>query len=208
MPWATLHRSLRGSEQLPYLAAISLWPDHRVACFALEGRGKRWHVRERPVDAKTCQRVLVALRHQSLPLGPGLLRPDLCPAEKETLLGCKAADIGRTRLALHGFLKGVISHVEAAQIGDGFARHQLALHVETLLHFVAAELVDDALGALLEILHVGVGPPVLEIAFLVELRALIVEAVRDFVADDRADGPVVDRIVRGLIEEGRLQNTR
>ena len=38
------------------------------------------------------------------------------------------------------------------------------------------------------------------------LPALIVEAVRHLVADDRADAAVVDRVVRLRIEERRLQN--
>ena len=61
-------------------------------------------------------------------------------------------------------------------------------------------------GALLELLAVGVGPPVVQVAVAVVLRALVVEAVADLVADDRADAAVVDRVVGVEVEERRLQD--
>ena len=70
----------------------------------------------------------------------------------------------------------------------------------------ADELVDDALAARLEVLEVGGRPPVLQVPLQVELRALVVEAVRDLVADDRADGAVVDGVVGLGVEEGRLED--
>ena len=53
------------------------------------------------------------------------------------------------------------------------------------------------------------GPPVRAgCRLLVELAALIVEPVRQFVADDRAGAAVVDRgLASGLVER-RLQNAR
>ena len=49
-------------------------------------------------------------------------------------------------------------------------------------------------------------PPVAHGAGRVDLAALVVEAVADLVADDRADGAVVHRRVRRRIEERRLQD--
>ena len=40
------------------------------------------------------------------------------------------------------------------------------------------------------------------------MRALVVEAVRDLVPDDRADRPVVDRRRVAAVEERRLQDAR
>ena len=55
-------------------------------------------------------------------------------------------------------------------------------------------------------LRVRLGPPVAQVALLVELAALIVEAVRQFVADHGAGAAVVDGgVAAGLIER-RLQN--
>ena len=51
-------------------------------------------------------------------------------------------------------------------------------------------------------------PPVAQNTVAVGLASLVVKAVADFVADDGADGAVVDRVVGIGIEERRLQNRR
>jgi hypothetical protein len=53
---------------------------------------------------------------------------------------------------------------------------------------------------------VGGGPPVGDVAVAVVLRALVVEAVADLVADDRADAAVVGGVVGLGVEERRLQD--
>ncbi len=50
---------------------------------------------------------------------------------------------------------------------------------------------DECLRAVLERGTVGLGPPVLQAAVTVVLRALVVEAVPDLVPDDGADRAVV-----------------
>src|SRR4051794_21082849 len=59
----------------------------------------------------------------------------------------------------------------------------------------AVVLLDQRLRLHLEGRLVGGGPPVVEVARAVVLRALVVEAVPDLVADDRADAAVVLRRV-------------
>ena len=55
-------------------------------------------------------------------------------------------------------------------------------------------------------LRVRLGPPVAQVSLFVELAPLIVEAVRQLVADDRAGAAVVDGgVAAGLIER-RLQD--
>ncbi len=68
--------------------------------------------------------------------------------------------------------------------------------------------VDGAqhLGAFLETGGVLRRPPVAQHPVAVGLAALVVEAVGDLVADDRADAAIVDGRVRVRIEEGRLQD--
>ena len=68
------------------------------------------------------------------------------------------------------------------------------------------ELRDEGVGERLERGPVLVGPPVAQRAGAVELRALVVEAVADLVADDRADAAVVDRVVGLDVEERRLED--
>ena len=71
---------------------------------------------------------------------------------------------------------------------------------------VVVELLDQLAGALLERRLVGIRPPVGIVALGVELAALVVEAVHDFMADDRANAAVVQRRIGIHVEEGRLQD--
>jgi hypothetical protein len=73
-------------------------------------------------------------------------------------------------------------------------------------HGVAGVLIRHAGRALVVRLAVSRRPPVAQVAFAVELAALIVESVRQLVADDCAGGPVVDGGVTPRAIEGRLQN--
>ena len=49
-------------------------------------------------------------------------------------------------------------------------------------------------------------PPVGHVAARIEAPAAVVEAVRDLVADHRADGAVIGRVVGLRVEERRLQD--
>ena len=51
-------------------------------------------------------------------------------------------------------------------------------------------------------------PPLVDVAEVVELAALVVEAVRDLVADDDADAAVVERLREVLVVERGLQDSR
>ena len=66
--------------------------------------------------------------------------------------------------------------------------------------------VDQRLGLHLEGRLVLGGPPVVEVALAVVLRALVVEAVADLVTDDRADAAVVLGRVGVGVEERPLQD--
>src|SRR5205823_12728044 len=83
---------------LPNLAALCSY--HRVARFAPERLRERRHVRERTVDAEFCHRMRVRLRPQARGFRSYVLRPDLRPAQKETLLRRKTVNVFGARLAL------------------------------------------------------------------------------------------------------------
>ena len=51
-------------------------------------------------------------------------------------------------------------------------------------------------------------PPLVDVAEVVELAPLVVEAVRDLVPDDDADAAVVERLREVLVVERRLQDAR
>ena len=71
---------------------------------------------------------------------------------------------------------------------------------------VFAVLVDEALRARFEGLAILGRPPVAQISLGIEMAALVIEAVRQFVADYRADAAHVDRIVGAHVEKWRLKN--
>ena len=77
---ASPRRSFAASPGLPDLAALALWAHHRFAGLAMEGFGERGHIRQRPVDAETSERVRVNLSLQARVLWPHVARPDLRPA--------------------------------------------------------------------------------------------------------------------------------
>ena len=108
--------------------------------------------------------------------------------------------------------QGHVGDAQAAIVSCVLAQRQFA--VQLLCRRVAlgrrrlkaAVLVGHAIGALGEGLAVGGGLPLAQIALAVVLRALIVEAVGHFVADDHADAAKVDRRIDGEVEERRLQD--
>lgn len=74
-------------------------------------------------------------------------------------------------------------------------------------HCVITVLIDDALGFLYKSLLGLRLPPVDQISFFVELSALVVKTVSDFVSDDEADSAVVHVFRTVVVEEYSLKNT-
>ena len=66
---------------------------------------------------------------------------------------------------------------------------------------------DDALFPALEVDGGLVVPPLVDVAEVVELAPLVVEAVRDLVPDDDSDAAVVERLREVLAVEVRLQDS-
>ena len=115
---------------------------------------------------------------------------------KNCCSGVKPSIVGAGGLPLERLQERAVGDPRAGEVADRLAQHQLAVVVDARLDEVAVELVHHALPSLLELLQVGLGPPVLEAALRVVLRALVVEAVADLVADDDADRAVVHRVGR------------
>src|SRR5258708_1379705 len=141
---------------------------------------------------------------------PGLafarvLAPDLRPRDKEALFGRETVD-ELAFLAHQRALERLVGEGDAAEVGDVFAEGQLAVDVHAGQHLIAVELVHHLLGAGLELLGVGLRPPLREVAVSVVVATLVVEAVRDFVADDRPDAAVVDGVIQREVEERRPGN--
>src|SRR2546423_1302513 len=112
--------------QSPDLTALIRWSHHSVTFFTTVGLGELGHVRERTVHAELRQRMWISRIAQPRGFGPDVLRPDLGPAEKETLLGREAINIFWTRLAVKRFLISSISDRQAAEVGDRLSDYKLA----------------------------------------------------------------------------------
>ena len=95
---------------------------------------------------------------------------------------------------------------QAAIVGRVLAERQFSIDVNIVDRLERRVLLNETLGAFFELLGVLRGPPVLQIAFWIELPALIVETVRQLVADDGSDGAVVHRRVHALVIERRLED--
>ncbi len=91
-----------------------------------------------------------------------------------------------------------VGDAQAAVVGGVLAEGELAVEVlggDAVVRgrrFEAVVLLDFAVGALVELLAVFGGLPLAQVAVAVVFRALVVEAVGHFVADDHADAAEVD----------------
>src|SRR5690242_19381425 len=148
----------------------------------------------------------ISVRVDARLLDADVARPYLAITEKKTLIRRKAIDGLRRWLAPKSFLVCAIGDCQAAEIGDAFAFHELAVFVQPRFHLETVKFLRNAVAARLEILIVLRRPPIAQISFRIELCALIVEAVRHFVADDGADSSVIDCIVGIRIKKWRLQD--
>src|SRR6266481_561319 len=189
---------------LPDLA--SLLSHHRLALFATERLGKLRHIRKRSVAAEPGQRVRVGVGHQPRVFDPLIGAPDLRPTEEEALLGSEAVSVRRPRLARNGLLIRGVGDRQSAQVGDALSQNQLAILVQVAVDDVGVELVGDTGGAGLEILQIFRAPPVFQVALAVELAAVVVKTMCDFMSDDRSHSAVIHRVIGFRIVEGRLQD--
>ncbi len=97
--------------------------------------------------------------------------------------------VQRLALLLQRGFERVQAQVDAAIVSGIFALGEQAVLLDSgagVGNFLRV-LVGDALAAFVILLAVVGGPPVPQVAVSVELAALIVEAVNDFVSDDHAD---------------------
>jgi hypothetical protein len=128
------------------------------------------------------------------------LAPDLAPAHEQTLLG---------REAVNRLLRRVTQNIQQSHIGNSqptvvcsiLAQRQLPANVNVIHRDETVILLDEACLQLVELFTVFGSPPITQVSLGIKLAAGIVESVRQFVADNRADGAEVYRIVDlGIVE--------
>src|SRR6185436_11953859 len=105
-------------------------------------------------------------------------------------------------------LESIVGNVESAEVGDVLPQRQIAIDLlgQAGRRGVAVVLRYQFAGQRLETGGIFLRPPLLEIARGSKARALVVIAVRELVADGRADGAVVQRVIGVRVEERRLQD--
>ena len=134
-----------------------------------------------------------------------LAAPPLRVGQEQALVAREAVD-HRCRLAAQGRVVGVDGDQKATQVGNVLTEGQLAIDAHAGDGFVGVVLGGQFVRLGRETVGVFLCPPVAQAAIGVDLSALVVEAMGDFVSDDRADGAVVHRRVSRRIEEWRLQD--
>src|SRR5271154_1829133 len=106
----------------------------------------------------------VGLGEKTRPFGTIVRRPMGAKAEKETLVGGEAVNVGRRRFSGKRFLEGGVGDHQPAEVRDAFAFFELAVAVQARLNLKRVELLGDAIAARLEILQVFRSPPAIQIA--------------------------------------------
>ena len=148
--------------------------NHRLIVGATEGLLKLRYVAHYAVDAKISGRMRIGLGTKARKFGPTAFAPHLREAQEKALVGGES--VTRRRL-LTGevILERHVGEAHAAVIGRVLAERELAVDVDVVDDREAAVFVHDARGTLVEGFRVGRRPPVAQIAFGIELPALVVE---------------------------------
>ena len=132
-------------------------------------------------------------------------RPGLRIGDEEALVAGEPVDHRCFLAAERGVIR-IVGRLKTGEIGDVLTQRQFALHVEAGERFVRVVLLGQCQPSFLELLAVGIGPPVAHRAGGIEFRTVIVEAVADLVADNGPDRAVViGRVCLG-VEERRLED--
>ena len=147
----------------------------------------------------------VAVDNHRRVFGRAVAGPHAGISQIETLVGREAVD-GLQGLLLHAVQEGTIGDVQSAVVAHVLAEGLLAVHLQSGQRLLLREPVGDDLGALVVVGLVLGRPPVGQVTILVELTALVVEAVSHLVAHDDADGTIVRGIVGLGVEERWLQD--
>src|SRR5438270_7245167 len=135
----------------------------------------------------------ITLHHLPLTRRTNFVTAPLSPGNEELLVRRKAVE-SWLRVLLFRFLKRQIGDFGARKISNAFAEHQLAIVVNVRFDEIVVELMGYTGSATLEPFQVISSPPVVEPALRVELRALIVETVADFVSHDDANRSIIHGI--------------
>ena len=167
-------------------------------------------MRQSTVDTPAAERVGIRLGTLENLLGTDIVGPHISISQEETLRRSEAIAGLQTILLSLGSLvvaECEIRNLQTAVVSDVLAEREGTVGVyarsnlnavEGLLHHLSTQIEGDLVLRL---------PPILHIAILVELAALVIKTVGHLVADNHTDCAVVECIVCAHIEERILENT-
>ena len=195
---------------LPKLGAELGSKVHSAAGLDAEGFEELGDMRQGGVDAVLGQTVHVGSGELELGLFADVAGPYSGVGKEETLGGCEAVHLLLVHLTLgKGVLQGLVADVEATVVGNVLAKGELAVGIgeRIVANFHLVEPVNKHLSIGLEAGGILVLPPVVQVAVLVVVAALVIEAVGHFVSNHHTDGTIVESVVGIHVEEGFLQDT-
>jgi hypothetical protein len=135
-----------------------------------------------------------------------------CRAQEEELIIRKVFQARKLWVGLSSlaFFPGLVRGHQSARVRDIFTQSELSVDVDRLVvkprDGILLELLHKAVRLVVEVLLGGLVPPFVQDSVHVELGALVVEAMRQLVADHHAPGPVRD-VLRYLgAEDGLAHN--
>ena len=167
-------------------------------------------VRQSDVDAVASQRVDVHLGELENTLGTDIRSPNSCISKEETLLRSEAVHLVLVDLTLsHSVHHSKVADVQTSVVGDVLTEGEgtVGIGFRIVENLDSVEGVDKDLLVVVEVLRVFLGPPVVEVAVLVVVATLVVEAVGQLVTDDNTNSAIVSGIVSIELEERRLEDS-
>src|SRR5258708_12252318 len=138
-------------------------------------------------------------------LGAHVHAAPLGPTEEEALLGGEAVDGGQVWRAF--LLEGLRVQLQPTVVRNVLAKSQLSVHLDAVYRVVTRVLPHEAGGMLPVAPRVLGRPPIPHVAGTVEKVALVVEGMRQLVADHASRPTVSNGLVYPGIVERWLQDT-
>lgn len=188
---------------------------HRLLLLTLETLYEISRIRHGPNHPRPLGRMRVGVDSLNGRLLARLSAPPIRVRDEEQLVLREEFEAGQVQVQqwrlCGAFLPRGKRGSHTACVGYVFAQGELPVDVQGFA--VAAfdgevvVLIDEALGAVFEVGHGLVGPPVRVVAVLVVVAARRVEGVRELVPADRPEGAVAEVLRHVDVEDGELHYT-
>ena len=173
-----------------------LWPHiHLVSLGDAECIVEALYIAQSSIYTVDAERVNVNLCEALLLLVGDILCPECSIADIEALLTSEAVDVCWSALSPCMLHKSCVCKAKTTLVSDILTQRELTISKQARKNLDSVELVNKHLRLSLECCTILGCPPVVHVTHLVELRALVVEAMGHLVSDNHADSTIVHSIV-------------